>query len=317
MEVKKRRAVAARCHELEALNSEANGDPKLLARVATLRKQIGAIVRECVSHVTSGACIRAWHGIARRPARRSLSPPHPLGTARLEASLCTSVPSSDAVCPSRAVCAHCGAQAVYAAEQDGAAAGPAARGGRDERGVPEAVRARAAKAGRGPGGAGARGQGDRGGRRRDVSPLVIPPPAHAGLAAYICVSAGARLRGHSLRPGKWRLLGWRLLGWPSRCRIATSPSTHPPPPSPPSPCGSAAAEEMAEAREKELQAQIATMEAAEAARVEAELAEEDDMPDAPPGPSIMVARVRLSRATPPTPPVSVAYVSPPPSSADR
>mmetsp|Transcript_32193 Transcript_32193/g.76710 ORF Transcript_32193/g.76710 Transcript_32193/m.76710 type:complete len:239 (-) Transcript_32193:120-836(-) len=46
VEVKKRRAVAARCHELEALNSEANGDPKLLARVATLRKQIGAIVRE-------------------------------------------------------------------------------------------------------------------------------------------------------------------------------------------------------------------------------------------------------------------------------
>ena len=74
---------------------------------------------------------------------------------------------------------------------------------------------------------------------------------------------------------------------------------------------------MAEAREKELQAQIATMEAAEAARVEAELAEEDDMPDAPPGPSIMVARVRLSRATPPSPPVSVAYVSPPPSSAAR
>ena len=66
VEVKKRRAVAARCHELEALNSEANGDPKLLARVATLRKQIGAIVRECVSHVTSGACIRAWHGIATR-----------------------------------------------------------------------------------------------------------------------------------------------------------------------------------------------------------------------------------------------------------
>lgn len=46
VEVKKRRAVAARCQELEALNSEANGDPKLLARVAELRKQIGAIVRE-------------------------------------------------------------------------------------------------------------------------------------------------------------------------------------------------------------------------------------------------------------------------------
>jgi len=46
VEVKKRRAVAARCQELEALNSEANGDPKLLARVAELRKQVGAIVRE-------------------------------------------------------------------------------------------------------------------------------------------------------------------------------------------------------------------------------------------------------------------------------
>ena len=59
VEVKKRRAVAARCQELEALNSEANGDPKLLARVAELRKQVGAIVRECVSHVKSGECIRA------------------------------------------------------------------------------------------------------------------------------------------------------------------------------------------------------------------------------------------------------------------
>ena len=69
VEVKKRRAVAARCHELEALNVGANGDPKLMARVATLRKQIGAIVRERVLHVRSGACIRAWHGVAAwRPA---------------------------------------------------------------------------------------------------------------------------------------------------------------------------------------------------------------------------------------------------------
>ena len=75
VEVKKRRAVAARCQELEALNSEANGDPKLLARVAELRKQVGAIVRECVTHVKSGECIRAWHGIAHRPAL-PLFPPH-------------------------------------------------------------------------------------------------------------------------------------------------------------------------------------------------------------------------------------------------
>eukprot|EP00320_Phaeocystis_rex_P009541 CAMPEP_0119080078 /NCGR_PEP_ID=MMETSP1178-20130426/110410_1 /TAXON_ID=33656 /ORGANISM="unid sp, Strain CCMP2000" /LENGTH=228 /DNA_ID=CAMNT_0007062643 /DNA_START=91 /DNA_END=777 /DNA_ORIENTATION=+ len=47
VEVKKRRAVAARCHELEALNvGGANGDPKLMQRVATLRKRMGAIVRE-------------------------------------------------------------------------------------------------------------------------------------------------------------------------------------------------------------------------------------------------------------------------------
>jgi len=104
VEVKKRRAVAARCQELEALNSEANGDPKLLARVAELRKQIGAIVRECVSHVTSGPCIRAWHGIVRRPAAPSLSPPTPIGTARLEASPCPNVPALRR-CPSLAVCA--------------------------------------------------------------------------------------------------------------------------------------------------------------------------------------------------------------------
>ena len=56
VEVKKRRAVAARCHELEALNvGGANGDPKLMQRVATLRQQIGAMVRERVVHVTSGA----------------------------------------------------------------------------------------------------------------------------------------------------------------------------------------------------------------------------------------------------------------------
>ena len=104
VEVKKRRAVAARCQELEALNSEANGDPKLLARVAELRKQIGAIVRECVSHVTSGACISAWHGIARRLAAPSLLP-YPLGTARLEASPWPSVPSPAAAYPSPAVSA--------------------------------------------------------------------------------------------------------------------------------------------------------------------------------------------------------------------
>lgn len=78
VEVKKRRAVAAHCQELEALNSEANGDPKLLARVAELRKQVGAIVRECVSHVKSGECIRAWHGVARPPALPLFPPPTPL-----------------------------------------------------------------------------------------------------------------------------------------------------------------------------------------------------------------------------------------------
>ena len=93
VEVQKRRAVAARCHELEALNvGGANGDPELMARVATLRKQIGTIVRERVSHVTSVSCSRAWLGIASPPARQPTGPfpPTPqhrpawaLGTARL------------------------------------------------------------------------------------------------------------------------------------------------------------------------------------------------------------------------------------------
>ena len=47
VEVKKRRAVAARCQELEALHlGGGNGDPKLMLRVAGLRKQLGASVRE-------------------------------------------------------------------------------------------------------------------------------------------------------------------------------------------------------------------------------------------------------------------------------
>ena len=77
VEVKKRRAVAARCQELEALNSEANGDPKLLARVAELRKQVGAIVRECVAHVKKVASAFA-HGTGSPAGPRSLSPPHTL-----------------------------------------------------------------------------------------------------------------------------------------------------------------------------------------------------------------------------------------------
>ena len=351
VEVKKRRAVAARCQELEALNSEANGDPKLLARVAELRKQIGAIVRECVSHVTSGPCIRAWHGIVRRPAAPSLPPLPPLArhdSKRRRAQM--SLPC--AVVPALRCAPTCGAQAVYAAEQDGAVADPAARGGRDERSVPEADRARAGKAWRGPGGAGAAGQADRGGRRRDVSPLAIPP--NAGLVACMRQRRGPSPR---QQPAPWQmapagLLGWRLLGWPSRCGIAAYPSTPPPtplhPPSTPRPrpaprparrrrcplshaqrmhaahvlstCGSAAAEEMAEAREKELQAQIASMEAAEAARVEAEMAEEDSMPDAPPGPSIMVTQVRLPRQphrTPPSPWRGVCIAPPPPVSCPQ
>ena len=86
VEVKKRRAVAARCQELEALNSEANGDPKLLARVAELRKQVGAIVRECVSHVKKWR-VHSRMARDRPPARApSLPPTHSLGTPRLEAS---------------------------------------------------------------------------------------------------------------------------------------------------------------------------------------------------------------------------------------
>ena len=105
VEVKKRRAVAARCQELEALNSEANGDPKLLARVAELRKQIGAIVRECVSHVTSGACIRAWHGIATRwPAAPSL-PPTPLALHGLKRR-CAQVSPAALRCVPPLPCAH-------------------------------------------------------------------------------------------------------------------------------------------------------------------------------------------------------------------
>jgi hypothetical protein len=231
VEVKKRRAVAARCQELEALNSEANGDPKLLARVAELRKQIGAIVRECVSHVTSGPCIRAWHGIVRRPAAPSLPPLPPLArhdSKRRRAQM--SLPC--AVVPALRCAPTCGAQAVYAAEQDGAVADPAARGGRDERSVPEADRARAGKAWRGPGGAGAAGQADRGGRRRDVSPLAIPP--NAGLVACMRQRRGPSPR---QQPAPWQmapagLLGWRLLGWPSRCGIAAYPSPPPPPPPP-------------------------------------------------------------------------------------
>ena len=75
VEAKNRRDFAARCQELEPLNSEAERvlysdamvtvrpeDRELLQRVAELRKQIGAIVRGCVSHVKSSECIRAWHG---------------------------------------------------------------------------------------------------------------------------------------------------------------------------------------------------------------------------------------------------------------
>lgn len=47
VEVKKRRASAARCQQLEALHlGGATGDPKIMRQVATLRKELGARVRE-------------------------------------------------------------------------------------------------------------------------------------------------------------------------------------------------------------------------------------------------------------------------------